>query len=196
MIAFDNGPPNGDYVRYIDALMARAAVAAAASVVRNGDGPSALAGVRGDPTTPAIGPSTSPWSAVVAGGGAGGEAMQGTAAPGTPAASRRQPADAATGFTAPTDASRASVAAAGIASALMSGEVGRGGVSGVHTVTLAMFVLGLALLVASLFWPVLGVVGIAAGIALMFGAARRLRPAIRALTREINAGNRTNRSGR
>ena len=46
MIAFDNGPAHGDYVRYIDDLMKRAAVAATAGVLPEEPTSSAIARVR------------------------------------------------------------------------------------------------------------------------------------------------------
>ena len=151
MISFDNGPANGDYVRYIDDLMKRAALAASAGVLSGTDaGGNALDRTR--------------------------ERMTATASP-----SSRQPTTVVresrqtTGFAAPVAATPAATAAAAIASALMSGQTtGRAALPVRKQLALIALVAGLAMLLVGLFWA-FNIVLIAGSAALIFGAFRALR---------------------
>lgn len=168
MISFDNGPADGDYVRYIDDLTRNAAIAASAGVLTDDD---VLGGVgrrnrlavspvkRADVDNPT---ASSEWTPATAGG-----------APRTMQESSRT-----TGFGAPVAATPTATAAAAIASALMSGQVGNRPALASHAkVGLGTIVFGLLLLLVGFLWQPLNVLVMAAGGALIAWAIRMLRDA-------------------
>ena len=164
MIGFDNGPANGDYVRYIDGLMARAARQTSAAVLTDSGVPPVRRRAEADLVTSAP-RARAPADRPVATGRAG--------PTGRPAAS---------GFVPAGPESAASRSAAAIASALMSGRVDRRALLASASVpAFAMMTLGLVLLIVGLLWSPLGLLGIAGGASLLWAGVKRLRPVVRAV---------------
>ncbi len=165
MIALDNTPAHGDYVRYIDDLMKRAALAAPAVVSSDGDMASNVdALMRERMATASTGPGTADeWT------------------PTAPSVSRRTRSPApssSSGFTPPAIASPAAAAASAIASALMSGQVGpRGALSAAMVIALAAIVVGGVLIVVGLLWQPLNLAIVVGGGALIAWALRRMKAA-------------------
>ena len=167
MIAFDNGPARGDYVRYIDDLMKQAAIAASASVVMSSDaGASTLAKVR------------ERLAAQAARASAVDGTTQWTPAVGELERKARHDAVQTTGFATPTAPTASATAAAAIASALMSGQMGGRSTLATHTkVGLSAIGIGAALLVIGFVWTPLNVLMMAGGVALIAWAVRMMRDA-------------------
>lgn len=163
MIALDNTPARGDYVRYIDDLMARAARAAPAVVSSDGDMASdvdALLRERSNVASSGTGNTASEWT------------------PTAPNARRTRPParSSSSGFTAPAVASPAAATASAIASALMSGQVGRHAVLSTATVMgLATVVVGVMLILAGILWHPFNFAIVVGGVALIGWALRRLK---------------------
>ena len=167
MIAFDNGPAHGDYVRYIDDLMKQGAIAASASVVMSSDaGSSTLGKVRERLAAQAARAST-----------AGGTTTW-TPADGERERQARYDAVQTTGFATPIAPTASASAAAAIASALMSGQMGGRSALAMHTkVGLGAIGIGAALVVIGVLWTPLNVLVVAGGIALVAWAVRMMRDA-------------------
>ena len=166
MIAFDNGPAHGDYVRYIDDLMARAALAAPAVVASDGDMASGVAElIRGRATgTPTrssnAGAADDEWSRTAS------------------STTYRTPAPASSGFAVPTTQSPAAAAASAVASALMSGQVGRGAaLSAATLLALVAIVVGALLVLIGLLVHPFNLAVVAGGGVLIAWAFRRLKAA-------------------
>ena len=153
MIAFDNGPAHGDYVRYIDDLMKRGAIAALPGVLST----TASAGTVGQTrdrlaasaVRAAIGSPSPPWS---------------------------RPDAQGTGFAAPTASSTGATAAAAIAAALASGQTAASTLPLYRKAGIAAIVLGVVLIVIGFVTP-LNVVAIAGGGVLIAWAVRMMRDA-------------------
>ena len=153
MIAFDNGPANGDYVRYIDDLMKTAATAAAAAVAS----PAAMLQSSGR-----VGPLDEARERLAA-------LKRAASGPGE---------TSATGFAAPVSATPTTAAAAAIASALMSGQVGRGRALASHLkVALGAIAAGVVLIIVGLLWTPLNLLVVGFGIAAIVWAISSLRDA-------------------
>ena len=151
MIAFDNGPAHGDYVRYIDDLMERGAIASTAGVLPSNDLSGTLAQTRERLTRPPANDSAAEWA--------------------------RQNGAQNTGFAAPTAPTASATAAAAIASALASGQMS-GSSLPIHTkVGLAAIALGIVLIVVGFFWTPLNILVVAGGGALIAWAIRMMRDA-------------------
>ena len=151
MIAFDNGPANGDYVRYIDDLMKSAATAAAAAVAS----PAAMLQPSGR-----VGPLDEARARLAALRAAAG------------------PAASSTGFAQPVSATPTAAAAAAIASALMSGQVGGGRALASHLkVALGAIAAGVVLIFVGLLWTPLNLLVVGFGISAIVWAIRSLRDA-------------------
>jgi hypothetical protein len=168
MIAFDNGPADGDFVRYIDDLMRRGAIAATVGAVMSSSdaGSSTLAKVRERLAAEAARASgaaaTTSWTP------AGGERER----------QARYDAAQSTGFATPTAATASASAAAAITSALMSGQMGSRPALAMHTkVGLCAIGIGAALVLIGLLWTPLNVLAMAGGIALIAWSVRMMRDA-------------------
>ncbi len=165
MIAFDNGPANGDYVRYIDDLMKSAAIAASAGVLTSNDTGSGTLGRTRD--------------RLAARRGTSGEWMP---AAGTVEHQARQDA-VQTGFVPQVAPTARATAAAAIASALMSGQMGGRGALATHTkVGLVAIAFGIVLVLVGFFWAPLNIILMAGGAALIAWAVRMMRDASARLT--------------
>lgn len=153
MIAFDNGPAGGDYVRYIDDLMKRGAIAASPGVLSTssagtlGEARDRLAALAARAVTDA--PSSTGWS---------------------------RPDAQGTGFASPPPPSAGATAAAAIAAALASGQTAGSTLPLYRKVGIAAIVLGLVLIVLGFTTP-LSVVGLAGGGVLIAWAVRTMRDA-------------------
>ncbi|MEO8938219.1 MAG: hypothetical protein ABI277_14470 [Burkholderiaceae bacterium] len=160
MIAFDNGPANGDYVRYIDELTKRAAIAASAGILTDNDaGATTLAKVRKRLAAEAA--RDRPHAAA-------GEWVPG----GTSIVASSQ----TTGFAPTTAVTPRETAAAAIASALMSGQMGNRLALPTHIkIGLGAIVIGIVLILAGFFWEPFNFVIVAGGGALIVWAVRMMR---------------------
>lgn len=166
MIALDNTPARGDYVRYIDDLMKRAALAAPAVVSSDGDMASDVDALIRERT-----------NAASTGTGAANEWT-----PTAPSVSRRTrpPVPSSSGFTTPTVASPAAAAASAIAAALMSGQVGRGSVlSGRALLAVAAIVVAVVLIVAGVLVQPFNAAFVVGGAALIAWAVRGMKAVVR-----------------
>ena len=186
MIAFDNGPKHGDYVRYIDDLMRVAAAATATNTATSMQSaiPSSTAVERESmsrlreriaerASAQSDGPRF-PAAAVRTASGASSPTVR------TAASGAGTPPAGDTGFVDPTPASNAAARAAAIASALMSGEVARRSAAGRDTlVSVAAIVFGLLLIIGGIAWPATSLVVLLAGGAVLAWGGRRLRDAAR-----------------
>lgn len=161
MIAFDNGPANGDYVRYIDELTKRAAIAASAGILTDNDaGATTLAKVR---------------KRLAAEAASRPQASAGEWVPGdtTIVASSQT-----TGFAPTTAVTPRETAAAAIASALMSGQMGNRLALPTHLkIGLGAIAIGVVLILAGIFWVPFNFVIVAGGGALIVWAVRMMRDA-------------------
>lgn len=173
MIAFDNGPANGDYVRYIDDLMKRAAIAASAGVLTSTEGSGATVGRARDQLAPRAAAQIASQASRM---GSSAETTQWTPMPG--AGGRQAMADNAqgTGFAAATVATPGATAAAAIASALMSGQMGNRAALATNTkIGLGAITLGVVLGLVGFFLQPLNVLLIAGGAGLVAWAVRMMR---------------------
>lgn len=153
MIAFDNGPAHGDYVRYIDELMKRGAIASTPGVLSTTASAGTLAQVRDRLAASAArattGSSPIPWS---------------------------RPDAQGTGFAAPVAPTAGATAAAAIAAALASGQTTASTLPLYRKVGIAAIGLGIVLIVIGFVTP-LNVVMIGGGGVLIAGAVRMMRDA-------------------
>lgn len=178
MIAFDNGPANGDYVRYIDDLMARAAVAASAASA-------ASAGTlnRDDELGGGgVGRTRERLAAMAASQTASQAARhadrEGSSVDGRAPQRALNDSVQTTGFVAPAAATPRSTAAAAVASALMSGQVGaRAALSMQARIALGAFGIGALLLLAGVLWQPFSLPIVVGGGALIAWAVRTLKDA-------------------
>lgn len=178
MILFDNGPPDGDYVRYIDALMARRAAALVAATMTPDDGTverkRRAGGGRDAMTAPAFKPSDErerdALLATKANPNTNTDTNAGARVPEAPYASTQASVDAARG-----GAGLAPTAANAIASAMMMrGEDGRP----TPIASTIALVAGAGLIVMGILGSTSNLLFIVAGIALVSWATKRLGKAI------------------
>lgn len=162
MIGFDNGPANGDYVRYIDELTRRAAAAASAGILTDNDvGATTLARVRERLAAEAAR-----------------RAPQSAADAWTPGGTAIVPSTPATGFAPPSVTTSGATAAAAIAAALMSGQTGSRLALPTHMkIGLGAVAIGIVLVLAGFLWEPFNFVVVAGGGALIAWAIRMMRDA-------------------
>jgi|GEM_PF-3953603 len=177
MIAFDNGPAHGDYVRYIDDLMKRAAIAATAGVLAPTEPSSGTLAQTRDRLAALAARSAPPPAASK-------NAGEWTAAVGEIERQARQDATRTTGFATPAAPTASAMAAAAIASALASGQMGASSLATTTKVGLAAIGIGAVLVVVGFLWTPLNILVVAGGGALIAWAVRMMRdPSARNTTR-------------
>lgn len=177
MIGFDNGPPDGDYARYIDALMTQRAASLAAATMTSSDDVAdrrpASAGRRNPMSPPTFRPSDERSRDALRGTGSGAmDTVAGTRVSAAPYAAAQSSMDVSQGAT-----GLSPMATAAIASAMMVPASDRPQVPFANAGAIAL-VAGVALILMGILGSTSNVLFIVAGIALVSWGTKRLGKAI------------------